>query len=217
MKNKKVEHFWDKISLTGCKWSNLNAPRSETPVSHSLLGDSLFPIFSPCCFLSSSLWGNKELSLPLWKVKSWKFFGTKWAQQAANGPVSLTPSTETPVFHSLLGDYLFLIFCLCCFLASSLWVNKKLDLPVWKVKSWKIKWSNLNAPRSETPVSFISFNCDCKVGIRFQIRKVARKHVRSCDGLHIWFGRWALILSRVTRPCHFSKFRLPSVYTQLSP
>ena len=41
MKGKKVETFWNKISLTGCKWSNLNAPMSETPVSHSLLVDSV--------------------------------------------------------------------------------------------------------------------------------------------------------------------------------
>ena len=52
--------FWNKISLAGCKWSNFNATGSETPVSHSLLGDSLFPIFSPCSLLPSSLWGNKK-------------------------------------------------------------------------------------------------------------------------------------------------------------
>ena len=28
---KKVKCFWNKISLTGCKWSNSNVPRSETP------------------------------------------------------------------------------------------------------------------------------------------------------------------------------------------
>ena len=32
----KVEIFGDKISLTDCKWSSLNAPGSETPVSHPL-------------------------------------------------------------------------------------------------------------------------------------------------------------------------------------
>ena len=47
MKGKKVEILWNKIRLTGCKWSNLNAPMSETPVSHSLLSDSLFPNFQP--------------------------------------------------------------------------------------------------------------------------------------------------------------------------
>ena len=44
--------FWNKISSTGCKWSTLNAPSTEIPVSNSLLGGSLFSIFSPCCFLS---------------------------------------------------------------------------------------------------------------------------------------------------------------------
>ena len=44
MKGKKLENFRNKISLAGCKWSNLNAPRSETRLSHLLFGDSLFPI-----------------------------------------------------------------------------------------------------------------------------------------------------------------------------
>ena len=47
--------FLYKTSLTGWKWSNLNAPSTETPVSHSLLSDSLFPIFchSPLPFFLS--------------------------------------------------------------------------------------------------------------------------------------------------------------------
>ena len=65
MKGRKVDNFWNKFRLTGCKWSNLNAPGTETPVSHSLLCESLFPISSPCCFLSSSLWGNKKWPLAL--------------------------------------------------------------------------------------------------------------------------------------------------------
>ena len=77
MKGRKFETFWDKISLTGYKWSNSNAPGSETPVSHPLLGDSLFPIFSPCSFLSSSLGGNKKWEPPVWGVKRWKKSGGK--------------------------------------------------------------------------------------------------------------------------------------------
>ena len=34
-KAEKVESFWNKISLSGCKWSSLNAPGTESPVSHS--------------------------------------------------------------------------------------------------------------------------------------------------------------------------------------
>ena len=37
MKGKKVENLWNKISLIGCNWSSLNAPRAQTPVLHSLL------------------------------------------------------------------------------------------------------------------------------------------------------------------------------------
>ena len=66
-KGHKFGTFCDKICLTGRKWSISNALRSEIPVSHSLMGDSLIFIFSPgpCCFLSFSLWGNKELDLPI--------------------------------------------------------------------------------------------------------------------------------------------------------
>ena len=39
--------------------------------------DSLFPIFCPCCFASSSLWGNNKLDLPVWKVRRWTIFRTK--------------------------------------------------------------------------------------------------------------------------------------------
>ena len=57
MKGEKVEIFWNKISLTGGKWSSLKAPSTETLVSHPFLGESLF--------LISTLWGNKELDSPL--------------------------------------------------------------------------------------------------------------------------------------------------------
>ena len=37
MKVKKVENFLEKMGLKGCKRSNLNAPGTETPLSHSVL------------------------------------------------------------------------------------------------------------------------------------------------------------------------------------
>ena len=49
MKVKKMETFQDKNGLMGCKWSSLNAPSTENPLSHSLLelGDFPFPIIGP--------------------------------------------------------------------------------------------------------------------------------------------------------------------------
>ena len=35
--SKKLEISWNKINLTGCKWSNFNAPGIETPLSYILI------------------------------------------------------------------------------------------------------------------------------------------------------------------------------------
>ena len=37
MKLKKLEIFWSKMGSMGCKWSSLNAPGTENPLSHSIL------------------------------------------------------------------------------------------------------------------------------------------------------------------------------------
>ena len=79
IKVRKVEKFWSKMSLTTWKWSNLNALSTGTPVSHPFLGESLFPISSPCCFPSYSLWGNKKWFIIGGWVKKRKYFGTKSA------------------------------------------------------------------------------------------------------------------------------------------
>ena len=46
MKVKKMENFENKMSIKGCKWSSLNAPGTETPLSHPILklGECPFPI-----------------------------------------------------------------------------------------------------------------------------------------------------------------------------
>ena len=44
MLGEKVETFWDKISLTGCKWSNLDAPGSGTPLVSFIFQEFPFPI-----------------------------------------------------------------------------------------------------------------------------------------------------------------------------
>ena len=44
IKVEKFENLGNKIGLTGCKWSSLNAPGTDTPESHPFLelGDFLF-------------------------------------------------------------------------------------------------------------------------------------------------------------------------------
>ena len=72
MNVKKMENFHNKMGLKGCKWSSLNAPVTENPLSHPLLGwmNSLFPLLS--------LWGKKNWP-PSMKVKGWNFMGTNVA------------------------------------------------------------------------------------------------------------------------------------------
>ena len=43
MKVKTLENFQNKIGLKGCKWSSLNAPGTQTPLSHPYLKVEEFP------------------------------------------------------------------------------------------------------------------------------------------------------------------------------
>ena len=59
--SQKFEKIQKKLCLTGCKWSSLDAPGTESPLTHSGWENSIS---------SFSSWGNKELALPSMKVKS---------------------------------------------------------------------------------------------------------------------------------------------------
>ena len=63
-----MEKFGNKISLTGCEWSRLNAPGTETPASHPVWVISYFP------FLPSSLWGKKKGFIMGGWVRRWNIF-----------------------------------------------------------------------------------------------------------------------------------------------
>ena len=95
MKVKKLENVLNKRGLKGCKWSSLNAPGTENPLSHSImkLDESPFPILA--------LWGNKNWP-PSMKMKKVENFhnkrglkGCKWSNLNALG-------TETPLSHPVL-------------------------------------------------------------------------------------------------------------------
>ena len=123
-------------------------PQVQKPLCHIHFLWIPFSHFQP-------LWGNKELGLPVWYVKCWKIIGTKLAERAANGPIWM-PQVQKPLCHIHLWWIPFSHF-------QPPWDNKELGLPVWYVKCCKIigtkisrtgcKWSNLNAPGSETSVS----------------------------------------------------------------
>ena len=91
MKVKKVEYLWDKISSTGCKWSSLNALGAETPVSHSLLSESIFSFSAPLSRVIKS-WTQ---------LRCFMFYAcrsrttTNWTTSAARPTARRTPSAST--------------------------------------------------------------------------------------------------------------------------
>ena len=93
----KVEKIWDKMNLTGCNWSGLNAPGAETPVFHPLLVGSLFPF---------PLSGAIRNGGPQYQ---YQMLGTFWKKISLTGRKCSSlnaPDIETPVSYSLLGDSL---------------------------------------------------------------------------------------------------------------
>ena len=88
MKVQKMQIFLNKMGWKGCKWSSLNAPGTETPLSHSVLELEEFP------FLHYWLSGVINFGLPVWKWKKWKMIRTKWAERVANGPVWMSQALK---------------------------------------------------------------------------------------------------------------------------
>ena len=102
IKVRKVEHFWNKISSTGSKWSNSNAPGSETPVSHSLLEESLFPFQSPApSFLPLS--GVIRNGSPCIKVRKVDNFWNKISLTVCSRSSLNTPGSQITKCPSIYG------------------------------------------------------------------------------------------------------------------
>ena len=103
IKVRKVEIFWNKISLTGCKWSNSNALSTETPVSHSLSNESFFSISAPAAsFLPlSGVIRNRSPSI---KVRKRNFFWMKISSTDCKLSSLNAPGSETPVSHPVLEN-----------------------------------------------------------------------------------------------------------------
>ena len=95
IKIKQIENCQIKIGLKGCKWSSLNAPGTQAPLSHSLL-EWDFSLFSLL-----ALWGNKNWppSIKMKQIENCQnkmgLKGCKWSSLNASG-------TQTPLFHSVL-------------------------------------------------------------------------------------------------------------------
>ena len=89
MKEKKLKNFWDKSSLTGCKWSSLNAPGTESPLSYLGWENSIFS-FSAFLSLDNKNW------IPTMKVEKLENFQNKIGLTGCKWSSLNAPGTETP-------------------------------------------------------------------------------------------------------------------------
>ena len=100
MKAKNVENFQNKSSLKGCKWSRMNGPGTENPLSHSIfeLGD--FPLLA--------LWGNKNWP-PSIKVKKLEIYRKVRGAKGCKWSILDAPGTQNPLSHPILelGEFPF--------------------------------------------------------------------------------------------------------------
>ena len=130
MKEKKLKIFQHKMDSMSCIWYSLNAPGTETTLSHPILklDESPFPLLS--------LWGKKNLP-PSMKVKKLKIFQHKMGSMSCIWSSLNVPGTETPLSHPILK------LDESPFPLLALWGNKYWP-PSMKVKSWKFsstKWA----------------------------------------------------------------------------
>ena len=95
MKLKKLKIFWNKMGSMGCKWSSLNAPGTENPLSHSILklDESPFPLLA--------LWGNKNWP-PSMKVKKLVNYQNKSCSKGCQWSRLNAPGTQTHLSHPIL-------------------------------------------------------------------------------------------------------------------
>ena len=93
MKVKKLKILWNKMGSMGSKWSSLNTPGTENPLSHSILklDESPFPIISPL--------GYKNWP-PSMKLKKLKIFWNKIGSMGCKWSSLKAPGIETPFSHN---------------------------------------------------------------------------------------------------------------------
>ena len=130
------------LEQNGLKWSSLNAPGTENPLTHSGL-ELDFSLFSLL-----ALWGDKNWP-PSIKREQIENCRNKMGLKGCNWSSLNVPGTQTPLSHSVLGlDF-------SPFSLLALWGNKNWP-PSIKVKQIEncqnkvglegCKWSSLNAP-----------------------------------------------------------------------
>ena len=102
IKVEKLEISQDKMGSKDCKWSSLNAPGTENPLSHPVLKLDEFP------FPIIGLWGNKNQP-PSMKVKKLKIFWNKMGSMDCKWSSLNAPGTQTPLSHPILklGEFPF--------------------------------------------------------------------------------------------------------------
>ena len=91
MKVQQIENYQNKMGLKGCNWSSMNAPCTQTPLSHPFQESGDFPFLTIL-----ALWSNKNLppSIKMRQIENSQIKmgikGRKWS--SLNAPVSQLPS-----------------------------------------------------------------------------------------------------------------------------
>ena len=101
MKVEKLQKFGNKSGLMNCKWSSLNAPGTQSLVSHTGQKNSIF----------RSSWGIKEMGSGEWTWKNVKISDQNWLK----GPQMVQfecpgPGHSIPCVSHRLGELHFPIF-----------------------------------------------------------------------------------------------------------
>ena len=160
-----------RLKYFGIKWAEqvangpVGMPLGQKPLGLILFWRVPFSHFRPLLLPSFLSPHNKEMVYYGGWGKRWKYFGRKWAEQVANGPVGM-PLGQKPLGVIHFWRVPFPIFCPCCFPPSYLPIIKKLFIMGGWVKRWiylVTKWAEqaangaIGMPQGQKPLGLIYF------------------------------------------------------------
>ena len=157
--------------------------------------------------------GVIKIGLPVWKWKSRKSFGTKWAQRAANIPVWM-PQALKHLYLIQFWNWENSLFSLL-----ALWGNKNWppSITMREIENFHnkmglkgCKWPSLNSPRTHTPLShsfleleIFLFSLLALLGNKKWPPSIKMKQIENCQNKMGLMGcKWSSLNAPGTQSCH---------------